>query len=68
VEKIDLKKELRHLYQPSAKEVVQVDVPMQFTLEGAGWFVERVVPIDDLTWIKAEWSQRVADLGKKTKT
>jgi len=28
VEKIDLKKELKHLYQPSAKEVVQVDVPM----------------------------------------
>jgi hypothetical protein len=27
MEKIDLKKELRHLYQPSAKEVVQVDVP-----------------------------------------
>ena len=28
MEKIDLKKELKHLYQPSAKEVVQVDVPM----------------------------------------
>jgi hypothetical protein len=27
MKKIDLKKELRHLYQPSAKEVVQVDVP-----------------------------------------
>lgn len=26
--KIDLKKELKHLYQPSAKEVVQVDVPV----------------------------------------
>lgn len=25
--KSDLKKELKHLYQPSAKEVVQVDVP-----------------------------------------
>lgn len=25
--KIDLKKELKHLYQPSAKEVVQVEVP-----------------------------------------
>ena len=25
--KVDLKKELKHLYQPSAKEVVQVDVP-----------------------------------------
>ena len=27
MEKIDLKKELKHLYQPSAKAVVQVDVP-----------------------------------------
>ena len=27
VQKIDLKQELKHLYQPSAKEVVQVDVP-----------------------------------------
>ena len=26
MDKIDLKKELKHLYQPSAKEVVQVDV------------------------------------------
>ena len=27
MQKIDLKKELKHLYQPSAKEVVQVEVP-----------------------------------------
>jgi hypothetical protein len=27
MEKIDLKRKLKHLYQPSAKEVVQVDVP-----------------------------------------
>jgi hypothetical protein len=27
MEKIDLKKELKHLYQASAKEVMQVDVP-----------------------------------------
>lgn len=27
MEKVDLKKELKHLYQPSAKVVVQVDVP-----------------------------------------
>ena len=27
MQKIDLKKELKHLYQPSTKEVVQVDVP-----------------------------------------
>jgi hypothetical protein len=28
LEKIDFKKELKHLYQPSVKEVVQVDVPV----------------------------------------
>ncbi|WP_293935525.1 GyrI-like domain-containing protein [Iodobacter sp.] len=27
MKKLDLKKELKHLYQPSAKEVVEVDVP-----------------------------------------
>jgi hypothetical protein len=27
MEKINFKKKLKHLYQPSAKEVVQVDVP-----------------------------------------
>ena len=27
MEKVDLKKELKHLYQPSTKEVVRVDVP-----------------------------------------
>lgn len=27
MKKIDLKKELKHLYQPSAKAVVQVEVP-----------------------------------------
>ena len=36
--KIDFKQELKHLYQPSAKEVVQVDVPtMNFLMvDGAG--------------------------------
>lgn len=36
--KIDLKKELKHLYQPSAKEVIQVEVPsFQFLMiDGAG--------------------------------
>jgi hypothetical protein len=27
MEKIDFKKKLKHLYQPSAKEVVAIDVP-----------------------------------------
>ena len=38
VQKIDLKKELKHLYQPSAKAVVQVDVPsFQFLMiDGEG--------------------------------
>jgi hypothetical protein len=38
VKKLDLKKELKHLYQPSAKDVVQIDVPaMNFLMvDGAG--------------------------------
>lgn len=38
MKKIDLKKELKHLYQPSAKEVARVDVPaMNFLMiDGAG--------------------------------
>lgn len=38
MEKIDLKKTLKHLYQPSAKEIVQVDVPaMNFLMvDGMG--------------------------------
>lgn len=38
MQKIDLKKELKHLYQPSAKEVVQVEVPtFQFLMvDGEG--------------------------------
>jgi hypothetical protein len=43
VNKLDLKKELKHLYQPSAKEVEQADVsPMNFpmldcTADSAKW-------------------------------
>lgn len=38
MQKIDLRKELKHLYQPSAKEVVEVDVPtFQFLMiDGEG--------------------------------
>lgn len=38
MKKVDFKKELKHLYSPSAKEVVQVDVPaMNFLMvDGAG--------------------------------
>lgn len=38
MQKIDLKKELKHLYQPSAKEVLQVEVPtFQFLMvDGEG--------------------------------
>jgi hypothetical protein len=38
VPKVDLKRDLSHLYQPSAKEVVQVEVPtLQFLMiDGAG--------------------------------
>jgi len=37
VEKIDVKRELKHLYQPSAKEIVQVDVPAFEFLMIDGW-------------------------------
>ena len=36
---------------------------MQFTLEEAGWSVERVFPFDDLAWVEAQWSGRVAALA-----
>jgi hypothetical protein len=38
MKKIDLKKELKHLYQPSPKEVIQIEVPtMNFLMiDGAG--------------------------------
>ena len=38
MEKIDLKKELKHLYQPSAKDVVQVEVPAMsyLAIDGTG--------------------------------
>ena len=48
--KVDLKKELKHLYQPSARDVVQVDVPaFRFLMiDGAGdpntspWYAQAV--------------------------
>lgn len=38
MERIDLKKDLKHLYRPSAKEIVQVDVPPlnYLMVDGAG--------------------------------
>lgn len=38
MEKVDLEKELRHLYHASAKEVVEVDVPTMnfFMVDGEG--------------------------------
>ncbi len=38
MEKVDLKKDLKHLYQPSAKEVVEVDVSTinHLMVDGAG--------------------------------
>jgi hypothetical protein len=35
---------------------------MQFVLEAAGWQVDRVSPFEDLLWVKAQWSGRVATL------
>jgi len=40
---------------------------MQFTLEDAGWSVERVAPFDDLAWIKAQWSGLVVVIVEKAK-
>jgi hypothetical protein len=40
---------------------------MGFTLEDAGWSVERVAPFDDLAWVKAQWSERVAAFVNKAK-
>ena len=37
---------------------------MQFALEGAGWMVEKIAPMDDLSWIKDRWSERVVALIK----
>ena len=50
MEKIDLKKELKHLYKPSARDVVHVDVPaFRFLMiDGAGdpntspWYAQAV--------------------------
>lgn len=33
---------------------------MQFALEESDWSVERIVPYDDLSWIKEEWLPRAA--------
>ena len=35
---------------------------MRYALEDAGWRVKRIVPFDDLTWIKDEWMPLVAEL------
>jgi hypothetical protein len=32
---------------------------MTTALEGAGWSAERVVPYDDLVWVKERWNARV---------
>ena len=35
---------------------------MRYALEDAKWTVKRVVPFDDLSWIKDEWRNIVAEL------
>ncbi len=44
---------------------VEAAQAMRFTLEDAGWAVERVTPFDDLTWVDSYWSSRVATLLDK---
>jgi len=38
---------------------------MKYALEDAAWTVKRVVPFDDLSWIKDEWIETVAKLIEK---
>ena len=35
---------------------------MRYALEEAGWTVKRIVPFDDLSWIKNEWIKIIAKL------
>lgn len=44
MEKIDFKKKFKHLYQPSAKEVVQVEVPplSYLMVDGDEWIRRRM--------------------------
>jgi len=35
---------------------------MQYALEDAGWVVKRIIPFDDLPWIKNEWIEIVVKL------
>lgn len=35
---------------------------MLFALQDAGWTVDRLTPFDDVVWIEAEWTGRIAAL------
>lgn len=35
---------------------------MRYALEDSGWFVKRVIPMSDLSWIKDEWIEKMAEL------
>lgn len=38
---------------------------MRYALEDAGWTVKRVVPFDDLSWIRDEWINAIVELMGK---
>ena len=64
--KVDLRKELKHLYNPSAKEVSVVDVPeMSFLMvDGEGdpntseWYGQAVEPCTLSRTRSSSWSRR----------
>jgi len=38
---------------------------MRYALEDAGWTVKRVVPFNDLSWIRDEWIEAIVELMGK---
>ncbi|MBN2377210.1 MAG: hypothetical protein JXD22_12460 [Sedimentisphaerales bacterium] len=41
---------------------------MKYALEDFGWSVKRVIPMNDLSWIKDEWIEKIADLINSTQS
>ena len=35
---------------------------MRYALEDFDWFVKRVIPMNDLSWIRDEWIEKIEDL------
>jgi hypothetical protein len=56
VAKIDLKKELKHLYQPTEREIVQVEVPLT---KKSAWGLACVLTYETLKRREEDYSQKV---------